>query len=249
MPLGASGHVVLADLRDILAARQQSTAQGDKAPAELTFVATATQEIRTLSSWKQSYRLPDSASAASERFVTSIAKDELSKDLDRVYDALRKAFGFARRDLQSSQPDEGSGTIITPHFNYSITVALDADDPRQIVWTRTIDAIKSPEQITTSAFGQIFDGLFDTLDLSLPTPLNIEDFIDAVEAAKIPGLQLSYDREATYCQLHLPRTAGAVTIKPGSVSIVHDRPQKTRKLVESFEAVRKLLSRHQVLLP
>ncbi len=244
----SSGDFILADLRGILKARRDAANQGNHLVAELSFVVEVAAGLRSLSGWKKGFRIPDHYSDSAERFVTGLAGDELRKDLDGVYAKLKSAFGFVRRDLDASDPMDGSATITTPHFNYSVAVSLNPANLEEVIWSRSVNAIKSPGQVTSSAFGEVFDGVFDTLELARPGLMNVEEFIDAAEAAKIPGVKIDYDRECTYCKLDLPGSAGTVTLKAGSLSIVHDRPKKTQQLIESFDTVRKLVSQHNVPL-
>lgn len=215
---------------------------------EMSFVIEKPQRLKSLSGWKNSHRLPDSYSQTTVAFAVGCAADELKTDLDRVYDQLRDAFGLTRRQLEASLPDDGTGTIVTPYFSYSVTITLNPNELDEVIWTRTVDAIRVPQQIVSEAFANVFDDVFDTLKFSLPTKVDVEDFIDAAEAAEIPGLKIKYDREATYCELQLQEAVGTVTIKPQSLSIVHDRPQATQQLLKSFDIVRKLFQKHDVPL-
>jgi hypothetical protein len=143
---------------------------------------------------------------------------------------------------------DGTGTINTPYFYYGITVALNPDNLEEVIWTRSVDTIKNAAEIRSSAFGSVFDGVFDTLEFSLPKAVNIEAFIDSIEAAKVPRLKIAYDRACTYCAIQLQSGAGTVTVKPRSLSIVHNRRKKTQQLIASFDTVCKLVNQYHVPL-
>jgi hypothetical protein len=99
----------------------------------------------------------------------------------------------------------------------------------------------APEQISTEAFAKVFDDVFDTLELSLPTKVQIEAFIDAVEAARIPDISLDYDRDATYCDIQIAGVSGKLRLSSGQLSLSHNTPTKTARLMESFITTWKLL--------
>lgn len=240
--------VDLADLRDLLEERRAQADSSVNLLTGMSFTMVDAEGLKSLSGWKTGNRIPDRYSGSAQAFVASCAADELKGDLDTAYSKLKRAFGFTRRELQAADPEDGTGTIITPHFNYSVTVALNPDELDEVLWTRTVDSIKTPAQVASPAFAEVFDGVFDTLEFLLPKAVIIEDFIDAVEAAKIPGVKLDYDREATYCELRLAGTVGTITLRAGSLSIVHDLPAATQQLLASFETVRKLVQKHQVPL-
>lgn len=244
----SSGDFALADLRDILEERSEKADKGVSMVTEMSFAVEDTKGLRSLSGWKKSHRIPDHYNHTTEAFAVSCAADELKADLDNVYEQLKDAFGFTRRELQTSELEDGTGTIITPYFNYSVTITLNPDELDAVIWRRTVDAIMVPEQIASEAFANVFDDVFDTLEFWLPTKVDIEDFIDATEAAKIPDLKIKHDRESTYCELQLEGAVGTVTLKSQSLSIVHDQPKETQQLIGSFDTIRKLVRKHNVPL-
>jgi len=207
----------------------------------VSFVSAKTASIRSLSGWTKSCKIPEHAAGSTPAFIARLSAKELKDDLDAVYQALRESFEFSRRDLDASAVVDGAGTIITPHFSYSVGVAVNPDDLSEVIWRRTVDSIKTPDQIASAAFGGVFDDVFDTLELALPNPIKLETFVDTVEAAKPAGLKLHYDRELTYCDLLIKGVAGAVRLTSETLSIVHGRSQPTKALVKSFDAVKKRL--------
>ena len=115
-----------------------------------------------------------------------------------------------------------------------------------MIWIRTVDSFVAPEQISTAAFSEVFDGVFDTLELSLPTKVQIEDFIDAVEAARITDVSLDYDRDATYCDIQIAGASGKLRLSPGQLSLSHSVPTKTAKLIESFVTTWNLIQKQSL---
>jgi hypothetical protein len=178
--------------------------------------------------------------------VARCAAEELKKDLDDVFAKLKEAFGFTRRELSAAEANDGAGSITTPHFNYSVTVALNPEQLEEVIWTRTVDAIKTPSAIASPAFAAVFDGVFNTLAFKLPSKVSVEDFIDEVEAAKIPELKIKYDRDATFCELQLPDATSAITLRPQTLSIVHKQRTETQTLLQSFETVRRLVEDYKL---
>ncbi|OWK34905.1 caspase family protein [Fimbriiglobus ruber] len=244
----SSGDFKLADLGPILEERREKANKGVTLITELSFTAEETESLKSLSGWKKHYRIPSYHNHSAEEFAASCAFEELKEDLDTVFNGLKKAFGFVRRDLEAPDPERSSGGIITPYFDYSVSVSLNPDDLSEVIWTRTVDTIKNPEQVTSDAFAQVFNGVFDTLKFSLPTMIKIDDFIDAVEAAKIPELEIEHDRGAKYCTLELDGAVGKITLTTTSLSITHSQAQNPKQLIASFTTLRKLAQRHNVPL-
>lgn len=243
-----NGDFMLADLRSILEERRNKASKGNGYIRQVSFTAKEAEGLRSLSGWKKTYRIPDRFTEATRSFASSCASDELKEDLDSVFDALKKAFKFGRRDLTVSQPEDGTGTIITPYFNYSVYVELNAKDLDEVIWIRTVDSIVAPEQISSDAFAEVFDDVFDTLEFSLPIKVELEDFIDAVEAAKNPDVSLDYDREVTYCDIQISGASGKLRLSSNQLSLSYGVPTGTAKLIESFVTTRKLIQRQALPL-
>ncbi len=200
--------------------------------------------VRDLPGWKRTYRVPDKADDANNAFIARLVEKELTRDLDNVFSGLKKAFAFKRRDVEAPEPAAGAGSILTPYFNYSIAIILNPDDPSEAIWTRRIDAIRQPEQLTTKAFETVFENAFDTIDCTFPAPVDVEAFIDGVEDAELPDLTIDYDREATYCNLELRGAAGELQLTAVLLSITHPASPTTAALVESYETIRSFVSGH-----
>lgn len=214
--------------------------------AKISFINQSRVKLKSLSGWKKNDRIPDRAGDFTQTLVARCAAEELKKDLDEMFAKLKEAFGFTRRELTAAEPNDGTGTITTPHFNYSITVASNPEQLEEVIWTRTVDAIKTPAQISSPEFATVFDGVFNTLSFELPSKISVEDFIDEVEAAKISELKIKYDREATFCELQLPEATGLVTLRPETLSIVHKQRTETQTLLRSFDLVRRLVEDYKL---
>jgi hypothetical protein len=223
---------------------QNTAIDGNAVFRRVSFVGETASRVKSLSGWKKTHSAPDGASARDQAYVAGIAAGELKKDLDAVYDALKQAFGFKRRELEVAEPADGTGTIVTPFFSYSISVSLDADDPTEVVWTRTVDNISEPRQIACEAFAEVFDGKFRKLQFALPSRVDVEDCIDAIEDAEIAGLGVDYDREATYCELRFADAVGAIRITAETLAITEKHAAKVGRLLLSLKSMQELVREH-----
>jgi hypothetical protein len=214
----------------------------------ISFLTEAATRVKSLSGWKKTHRVPDPAESRAQEYIAEISAGELKQDLDSVYNSLKEAFGFKRRELSVAEPADGTGTIATPFFSYSISIAPNPTDPAEAIWTKTVDNIQDPKQVVAEPFAQVFDGMFRTLRCSLPSPVDLNDCIDTMEDAKISDLALSYDREGTYCELRFAGAAGAIRLTADSLSIVEKSPAKIGTLLQSLRAMQALVREHSVPL-
>lgn len=240
-------NVALIDMRPILARRKDEADAGNQGQMrQIVFLIQKTTDVKRLSGFKKTFGIPDKVTSSAEAFIAKIAQPEIKEDLDRLYASLKKAFKFARVDMDVSEPGDGTGTIVTPYFNYSIGMSLNPANPSEVMWMRSVDSIKEPAQIGSDAFEEVFGDMFNTLEFSLPSAVNLEAFIDSVEALKNAEVEITYDREVTYCDLQISGMVGAIRLTSRAFSIVHDRPQSPRLLIQSFQQVKSLVDSHHV---
>ncbi|HEX3598790.1 MAG TPA: hypothetical protein VHU84_01535 [Lacipirellulaceae bacterium] len=214
----------------------------------VAFVTEVATRVKSLSGWKKTHRAPDQADGRAQEYIAGISAGELKQDLDSVYSALKQAFDFKRRDLSVADPADGTGTIITPFFSYSISISLNTADPAEAIWTKTVDNIQEAGQVISAPFAQVFDGIFRTLRFSLPSPVDLNDCIDAIEDAEISNLDVSYDRDATFCELRFAGATGAIRITADSLAIVEKHPAKIGTLIQSLTAMQALVREHSLPL-
>jgi hypothetical protein len=212
----------------------------------VSFVTEVSNPVKSLSGWKKTHRVPEPAASGVHEYIASISTGELKQDLDTVYDALKQAFAFKRRELSVAEPADGTGTITTPFFNYSISISLNTADPADVIWSKTVDNIREPAQVASAPFAQVFDGVFRTLQFSLPNPVDLNNCIDAFEDAEIKNLVVSYDRDATYCELRFAGATGAIRVTSNALSIVENHPAKIATLIQSLRTAQALVREHSV---
>ncbi|MGC4002319.1 MAG: caspase family protein [Pirellulales bacterium] len=238
--LFSPGDVVLAESAGKTA--KAAPQANDGLVRQVVFLSEKRIDVKALPGFnKKTHRVPDAVSRYNETFVAGLAHSEIKEDLDTIYARLKKFFRFARADLSVAEPGDGTGSIVTPFFNYSINVALDPENPARTIWTRMVDAIKDPPQVVGDAFADVFDDRFDRLNYALPEKLDLEAFIDAVEARKSDEPRLSYDRDATYCELRYEEVPGVVRITPRALTIEFKSPQSPRTLLRTLQQVKSLL--------
>jgi len=225
---------------------QNTAIDGNAVFRRVSFVGEVASRVKDLSGWKKSYSVPDAASSRDQAFIASTSANELKQDIDAVYDALRQAFGFKRRELSVAEPADGTGSIVSPLFSYSISVSLNAANSTEVIWTRTVDSISEPRVVATEAFAQVFDGVFRTLQFALPGRVDVEDCIDAIEDAEIADLSIDYDREATYCELRFAEASGAIRITATTLAISEKGPAKISALLYSLKAMQELVRKHEL---
>lgn len=201
--------------------------------------------IKQLSGFRKGSRLPDQASEGTHRWVASMAESEMDDDLQSTLDRLREQFRFKRRELQIEGPIEGIGTIQTPCFTYQISVQASEDDPTQVKWCRELKRIRAMERILTTAFDESFPPAMWTLEIPVGDELDIEDVIDNIEDAENQAIRIHYDKDCTWCDVHIEGVAGTLRVTPQAFVISPSSSIKPRQIFESLLAMRSRLSQIQ----
>jgi hypothetical protein len=236
---GASGGpMVLLDLEKLLSDRKASKSPFAVLIGDVALWSRRSMSVKNLSGFKKGHSLPDRANHSSQTFVTSLAKDQVTEDLKSVFQALKTAFKLKRADIEVSDQGDGTGTVITPHFNYSVSVQLDPEDPSFVIWSRTIDAIKDPKPLFSAAFASVFQTYFDTVEFALPNAIDIGALIDSIEEADDARIGIEYDPETTYCILSVAGIEGRIRITKRAMRIEYPKAEAPKLLLSSFLAIR-----------
>ena len=235
---GTNEALVLLDLEEFLAERKASKNPFAVLIGDVALWSRRSMSVKNLSGFKKGHSLPDRASHSSQTFVTTLAKDQLTEDLKGVFQALKSAFKLKRADMEVSDQGDGTGTVITPHFNYSVSVQLDPEDPSCVIWSRTIDAIKDPKPLFSEAFARVFQSFFDTVEFSLPNSIDLGALIDSIEEADDSRIGIEYDPETTYCVLSVAGIEGRIRITKRAMRIEYPKAEAPKLLLSSFLAIR-----------
>ena len=191
---------------------------------------------------KKSHQVPNENNDRTQQFVGRIAEEEIGADLDERFAEFRRAFPFKRVDLKVSDPDNGTGAISTPWFDYRITVTVADDDPSEAVWRRQVTDFRDPEPLLSSEFATVFGNMFDTIRFEPPEAITIEEFIDAMEDRDDKTMTIDYDRTSTWCQLSLENIPGQLLVESDCVSLTTNQPQLPARLLEAFFRFREELT-------
>ncbi|MCA9165655.1 MAG: hypothetical protein KDA62_21860, partial [Planctomycetales bacterium] len=247
---GASdGEFRIADLTDVLAKRKAAANPHAGQIKNVTLLTQRTKGVRSLSGFKKNHKEPDRVSSATEAFVARISSEGITEDINGVFAQLKSAFRFRRADMHLTNHGDGTATIITPFFNYSITVQLDPEDTSQVIFRRTVEAIKEPDQVFSDEFAKVFDGVFDTVEFDTPGFVDLPALIDRIEELDDDRISIDYDPEVTHCTLHIDGVVGSITVTSGSLSIIHTKPQSPKNLLQSFFGIQRVLfDQHDVRL-
>lgn len=200
-----------------------------------------TAKVKSLGGYRKFHRLPDRVNAGSRKFVADLAHDDVKRDVDEVYAAVRESLGYKRRDVESSA-DHGTGFVRTPDFEYSVGVDLAEDDPTSVVWRREVAGIKNPEVVLSKPFQQVFGGFFDTLVFEFTKPFDLEAWVDRIEDELPEGVKVRTASDCSSCDVQVRGKASIVRLFRDRVEIQGQKTPGSKSLVEAFLSFQDLFS-------
>ncbi|MGF1531725.1 MAG: hypothetical protein ACFCU4_10260 [Puniceicoccaceae bacterium] len=203
----------------------------------VTFSGSISHPIKLLSGFRKGiHTLPKIANSITDHFVNRTAATEIAATVEERYQEVRKAFQYKRSDLQIKlAPPPAS--LFCPDFTLLIDYRVHPQRPshclaRQSFIPINLSILKHPE-----ADG-LFGSSFDTLKLTLDTPLSIENLIDQIEALPdIKGFSLNYPFDATSCEIWISGSPAQIVVEPASIALILPKPSSFLDFLSVFSAL------------
>ena len=192
--------------------------------------------VRNLAGFKKTHRIPESTSPRDATFISNIAAPQIDNELEAVFRALRENYGFKRKEIDVTGPEEGFGAITTPQFSFSISIAQHPQQPGTFQERQVVSEISNPEESLGESFESVFGNRFFTLEVVAKQNFDIEGIVDRAEDGNSSVGTIEYDRNATWCQIVMGGIQVYVT--EDTVKIVDvQRTHKTKDLFAAFATV------------
>ncbi len=232
--------MLIADLSNVRNKRTGGLSLEDA--SRVTLAHEHAQSIRTLPGFKKDQKPPTAVNSFAKALLASLTVEQIDQDVSLVRDALKKHFAFKRKDLDATSGDDGTGSVRTPYFHYSVSVRLNLADPGEVIWRRQVAEITEPEQVLSAAFENVFPKTFAALEFKPSEPIDVSAVIDALEDADDERFKLNYDPAATVCRLSAAGLLGQFEITAERFALLYLHPQPPRQLLEAFQQIQKMLT-------
>jgi hypothetical protein len=226
---------VLADLSPLLEAR---TGGGLLDPARLKRIVFRTEtrgRVKDLCGFRKTYRTPDGTGPSTRKFIAKCAAEDVRADLDAVYEVIRERFAYKRRDVDTSAGLDGYGSIRTPDFEYTVSVAQDPNSPTDVLWRREVGQVADAGVVRSAEFEAVFGKLFDQLAFEFAVPVDVGDLVDRLEDSPADGRKVSVESDGSACEITLSGFAGAVRVERAALTI-RGRAGSSGGLLDQFLA-------------
>jgi hypothetical protein len=201
----------------------------------VVFRSESAGRVKDLAGFRKTHTLPDRANEWARKYVSRIAAADIKADLDNTFDMVREQFGYKRKDIDVSAERDGMGFIRTPDFEYTVSLAVNPDEPTEVIWRREIGRLSGPEFVRSPGFRAIFGTMFDRLVFEFAVPVDVAEFVDRIEDAPPEGVKVGVASDANIAEVALAGFAGKVTVTPEAVTI-EGRAGDSATLLEQFLA-------------
>jgi hypothetical protein len=169
-------------------------------------VGDSTGRVRDLSGFQKGFREPQEVTPSSRNFVGRLGAGEVQERAERLFQELRSAFAYKRKELDLALAD-GAATVQTPDFEVNLWVEQDAEKPAAYRLVTQVSSFRTPEVVQDERFLALFGPYCDRVVTEFSEPFDIAAKIDAIEAMPALVPYLDYDAQGLWFTLNLPSPA------------------------------------------
>jgi len=202
----------------------------------IVFRGESRDRVKSLAGFQKNFKLPDAATPSAQKWIYRLAADDLRREVEETYNALREHLGFKRKDLESTVGTDGFGFIRTPTFDFAVSVSLDPDDPTAVIWRREVSQVTDADVLRADGFRRIFRNNLDTLQFDFEKPIDVEALVDRIEDEPPPGVKVRVASDSSACDVTVDGFAGRIHVGRSSLRIEGPPGLSPDSLVEQFFA-------------
>ncbi len=207
--------------------------------------------MKALPGFKKSHHsVPDAANATTNAFLARICEPELAGEAEKLFQDVRAALGYKRKDLALSV--SGALAALTARdFTVEILYALEEADPSRFAVTTTLLSLREAALARRAEFARVFAGKFSEISFALKKGAPVEAVIDAIEALEAreesPPLAVDYPSDCRECTISVPGIAAQVRCTGGTLDVVFPRGGAPAELIDAFAEIRAAFRISEVL--
>jgi len=196
--------------------------------ALLTFISQEDGSVKSLPGFiKGRHNVPSRVNSAANNFIKTISHKIIQEEISKISQELQKHIKYPRAKLKATT-DDGSVSIETPDFDYSIDFYQSEEDPGTYILSRKIEYIKNPEIINHPLFNRTFSGTFDNLRVAVH---NKNELID-----------IDYDpSDLTSCTLSISGNSQTILVTANSICFQSYSKTSPAELVDAYKKTQQAL--------
>jgi hypothetical protein len=215
--------------------------------ASIAFVGRSGGQVKTLSGFnKRHHNLPDTANAVTNGFLGKIAAAELADEAERLFQALRVALNYKRKDISLSVASP-LATLTAKDFTFEIGYALEEREPTRYAVTSTLRDLRDAKVARLEEFSRVFAGAFSELSFLLGKGARVEAVVDAIEGLQDSGLRVDYPSDCRDCTIRVDGVEADVRCTGATLDVIFSRGGAPAELIDAFVNVRQAFQGSRLL--
>ena len=215
--------------------------------ASIAFVGRSGGQVKALAAFnKRHHSVPDAANAATNAFLGKICATELADEAERLFQALRSALAYKRKDIALSVTAP-LAVLTARDFTLELGYALDEREPARYCVTSTLRELSNADFLRCEGLTQVFAGAFTEISFSLVKVARAEAVIDAIEALKEDRLTVDYPSDYRDCTIRVEGVDADVRCSNATLDVVFPRAAAPAELIDAFASVRDAFQIHKTL--
>jgi len=198
--------------------------------------------IRRLKGFQRHHHVPDAQMESTEDFVRRIGSVDVKARADALYNDIREAFGYKRREFDY-ECGEGLAEIRTPDFDVQIRIDQSEDDPKSYRLSTELMALHNDAVAQNPALHACFNQHCDVLTVYFPAGIDVEEKIDRIEDNEALAGCLSYEPDGSQFELKLPDLDLFIQVDSGSIRFQLLTLKNLSKLLERSQQAFDILTK------
>jgi hypothetical protein len=205
----------------------------------IAFVGRAGGAVKSLGGFKKGHHTaPDVANAVTNAFLGKICQAELADEAEQLFQAVRDALGYKRKDIALSVTSP-LAVLTARDFLVEIVYTLEERDAARYATTTTLRELHDVMVARNEEFARVFAGKFSEISFALNKGARVEAVVDAIEALNGDGgLTVGYPSDCRECTIRVEGVAAEVRCTGATLEVVFPRGGSPAELIDGFASVR-----------
>lgn len=242
---------IVADLRALFDRKAAQTEFGQVPIKQTVLVRWDEAPIKKLPDFNPfKHSIPMRYDVKSIKWIRQLAGDVVHDELVKVREMLRTKMKIKRKEISDMiSVFEGSGTITTPYFDYTVAIEHSRERLENYVITHSIGNFRDLSVINNPMFNDLFDRILEMrVDTGTTTDLvAIIDHIEDLNVDTVSILKVDDDSNPGRVEIAIKGIDDTIVLTPTTFSVLAYMRKTPTELIESFIKGRQLLQSNNAL--
>jgi hypothetical protein len=232
----------IADLNELFDELERSKQVSDITFTNVTLLSEEDGEVKSLPGFQKGYhKVPTNQFSAANSFVKTCGSKLIEDEIQGLADEVRSKLNYKRKQMEVGASD-GSGTIVTPDFTYSMEIFQSDTVPGNYILLRKLEGFRNSNAILAGEFNFIFSNHFEKLQFDLPNTVRIEELIDKIENLEDDKIEVQYSHgDMSTCRVSIKGLSNDIVVTSDSISITSKVKTSPMKLISIYKETHKAL--------